>query len=139
MRVRIVARLAGNAGSGLELDRAYAVHQGPDPDGGLLVFDDNTHSFRTVTPAEYREVPDPLEPHELVGIDQEPGGYRAVCTCVWRWYHPVADPDEAAHTHQAHQRHMDHQRRLLTMPVHPLLQEWINDLWERRRGQEPER
>jgi hypothetical protein len=34
---------------------------------------------------------------------------------------------------------MDLQERLLTMAVHPLLVEWINDLRARQRRQEPER
>ena len=139
MRVTLIARLGDTQRSGLEVDRTYAVHAGPDLDGRVLVFDDHTHSFRTVSSAEYREVPDPLEPHDLVRIDQQPGGYRAVCACVWRPWNPATDPDQAAHLHRAHLRHMDLQERLLTMAVHPLLVEWINHLRARQRGQEPER
>jgi hypothetical protein len=139
VRVKLIARLGDTQQSGLEVDRNYAVHAGPDPDGRVLVFDDHTHSFRPLGPAEYREVPDPLEPHDLVRIDQDPGGYRAVCACVWRPWEPAADPDAAAHLHRAHLRHMDIQERLLTMAVHPLLLEWINDLQARQRRQEPER
>jgi hypothetical protein len=83
--------------------------------------------------------PRPLEPHDLLRIDQDPGGYRAVCTCVWQPWTSAADPDAAAHLHRAHLRHMDLQERLLTMAVHPLLVEWINDLRARQRRQEPER
>ena len=141
MRVKLVARLGGNQRSGLEVDRHYTVHSGPDPQGRLWVFDDHTDSFRTLTPGEYREVPDPLEPHALVRIDQQPGGYRAVCLCVWRHWQPLGDPDDAARSFAGHQRHMDSQRHLLTMAVHPLLQHWINDLHQRqrRRREEPER
>jgi hypothetical protein len=139
MRVTVTARYGTNQASGLELERHYDVHHGPDADGTVLVFDDNTQSFRPLTPAEYREVPDPLEPHDLLRIDHTPDGYRAVCLCVWRHWCPVADPDEAAHTHQRHLRHMDIDRRHLTMPIHPLLQQWISDLRDRQRRQEPER
>jgi hypothetical protein len=140
MRVKVTARHGDNQHSGLEVDRNYAVHAGPDPEGRVLVFDDHTTSFRTVTPAEYREVPDPLEPHDLLRIDQDEGGYRAVCTCVWQPWTSAADPDAAVQRHRGHLWHMDIQERLLTMPVHPLLVAWINDLQERqRRRQEPER
>ena len=139
MRVTLLARLGDNQQSGLEVDRNYAVHAGPDLDGRVLVFDDHTSSFRTVSAAEYREVSNPLEPHDLVRIDQDEGGYRAVCSCVWRPWKPAADPDEAAHLHRAHLGHMDLQERLLTMAVHPLVLEWINDLRARQRRQEPER
>jgi hypothetical protein len=140
MRVKLTARLGDNQQSGLEMDRSYAVHSGPDEQGRVWVFDDNTDSFRTVGPAEYREIPDPLEPHDLVRIDQQPGGYGAVCTCVWRHWEPVGDPDEAAHAHKLHLGRMAIDRHHLTTPVHPLLQEWINDLRSRRRHrQEPER
>jgi len=138
MRVRIVARLGGNRQSGLELDRAYRVHAGPDPRGTVLVYDDNDASFRWVTPAEYREVPDPLERHDLVHIQQGPGGYQPVCSCVWRWHRGWPDPDEAAHLHGVHQRHMATQRRLLTQPVPPPLLAWIEQLRAHRR-REPER
>jgi hypothetical protein len=139
MRVKIRTRPAGTTESGLELDRSYAVHQGPDPNGTILVFDDHTASFRALTPAQYQEVPDPLEPHDLLRIDHGPGGYQAICTCVWRHWQPVADPDQAAHTHQAHLRHMDTGRHHLTTVIHPQLQAWINDLRARQRRQEPER
>jgi hypothetical protein len=139
VRVKLIARLGDTQQSGLEVDRTYAVHAGPDVEGRVWVFDDHTTSFRTVCSAEYREVPDPLEPHDLVRIDQDPGGYRAVCACVWRPWQPAADPDAAAHRHRAHLWHMDLQERLLTMAVHPLLVAWINDLRARQRRQEPER
>jgi hypothetical protein len=139
MRVKLTARLGDNQQSGLELDRSYAVHSGPDPQGRLWVFDDHTDSFRTVGPGEYREVPDPLEPHDLLRIARQPDGYWAVCTCVWRHWQPVADPDEAAHSHQRHLRHMAIDRQHLTTPVHPLLQQWINERRERQPRQEPER
>jgi hypothetical protein len=138
MRVVIVARLGGNQRSGLELDRAYRVHAGPDPHGRVLVFDDATTSFRWVTPAEYREVPDPLDRHDLVRIQQGPGGWQPICACVWRWHRGWPDPDEAAHLHGVHQRHMASQRRLLTQPVPLLRLAWIEQL-RARRHQEPER
>ena len=137
MRVVIVARLGGNRQSGLELDRAYLAHAGPDPDGRVLVFDDHHTSFRWVTPAEYREVPDPLERHDLVAIQRGPGGWQPVCSCVWRWGRGWPDPDQAAHLHAVHQRHMATQRRLLTQPIPPPLLAWIQQL--RARRQEPER
>jgi len=138
VRVVLVARLGGNQQSGLELDRAYRAYAGPDPHGRVLVFDDITTGFRWVTPAEYREVPDPLERHDLVRIDHGPGGYVPVCSCVWRWHRGWPDPDEAARAHGAHQRQMDTQRRLLTQPVPPRLLAWIEQLRARCR-QEPER
>jgi hypothetical protein len=138
MRVRIIARLGGNRRSGLELERAYRVHAGPDPGGRVLVFDDLDTSFRWVTPAEYREVPDPLDRHDLVRIDQGPGGWQPVCSCVWGWGRGWPDPDEAAHLHDVHQRHMASQRRLLTQPVPPPLLAWLEQLRAHRR-QEPER
>jgi hypothetical protein len=137
MRVRITARLGGNQPSGLELDRAYRVHAGPDPGGRVLVFDDHNTSFRWVTSAEYREIPDPLDRHDLVAIDHGPGGFVPVCSCVWRWHRGWPDPDEAAHAHGVHQRHMATQRRLLTQPVPPPLLAWVEQLRARRR-QEPE-
>jgi hypothetical protein len=139
MRVRITARLGGNQHSGLELDRAYRVYAGPDPDGRVLVFDDNDSSFRWMTPGEYREVPDPLDRHDLLRIDHGPGGWRPVCSCVWRWQRTWPDPDEAAHAHGVHQQHMASQRRLLTQPVPPPLLAWIQQLRTHRRRQEPER
>ncbi len=139
MRVQIVARLGGNQQSGLELDRAYRVHAGPDERGGVLVFDDNASSFRWVTTAEYREVPDPLDRHDLVRIDRRSGGFEPICSCVWRWHRGLPDPDEAARAHGAHQRHMHVQRRLLTQPVPPPLLAWIEELRTRRHRQEPER
>jgi hypothetical protein len=139
MRVQIIARLGGNQQSGLELDRAYRVHHGPDPHGWVLVFDEVTTSFRWVTPFEYREVPDPLDRHDLVAIDQGPGGWQPICSCVWRWQRGWPDPDEAAHIHGVHQRHMATQRRLLTQPVPPRLLAWVEQLRAHRRNQEPER
>jgi hypothetical protein len=139
MRVVIIARLGGNQRSGLELDRAYRVHHGPDPHGSVLVFDDNDTSFRWVTPSEYREVPDPLDRHDLVAIDHGPAGYTPVCSCVGRWHRTWPDPDQAAHLHGVHQRHMATQRRLLTQPVPPPLLAWIQQLRARRDRQEPER
>jgi hypothetical protein len=76
MRVKLISRLGDTQQSGLELDRHYAVHVGPDPQGTVVVFDDHTTSFCPLTRAEYREVPDPLEPHDLLRVDQEPGGYQ---------------------------------------------------------------
>jgi hypothetical protein len=139
MRVVIIARLGGNQRSGLELDRAYRVHHGPDPHSSVLVFDDNDTSFRWVTPSEYREVPDPLDRHDLVAIDHGPAGYTPVCSCVGRWHRTWPDPDQAAHLHGVHQRHMATQRRLLTQPVPPPLLAWIEQLRARRDRQEPER
>jgi hypothetical protein len=139
MRVQIVARHGANQQSGLELERAYRVYAGPDQRGRVLVFDDTTTSFRWVTTAEYREVPDPLDRHNLVRIEQVPGGYAPICSCVWRWQRGWPDPDEAAHLHGAHQRHMATQRRLLTQPVPPPLLAWIEQLQAHRRDQEPER
>jgi hypothetical protein len=139
MRVVIIARLGGNQRSGLELDRAYRVHHGPDPHGSVLVFDDNDTSFRWVTPSEYREVPDPLDRHDLVAIDHGPAGYTPVCSCVGRWHRTWPDPDQAAHLHGVHQRHMATQRRLLTQPVPPPLLAWIEQLRARHDRQEPER
>jgi hypothetical protein len=137
--VRIVVRLADDQQSGLEVDRAYRVHAGPDERGAVLVFDDTTTGFRWVAPAEYREVPDPLDRHDLVRIDHGPGGFAPVCSCVWRWRRGWPDPDEAARAHGVHQRHMATQRRLLTQPAPPPLLAWIEQLRARRRGQEPER
>jgi hypothetical protein len=137
VRVVIIARHGSNQQSGLELDRAYRVHAGPDERGAVLVFDDTTTGFRWVTTAEYREVPDPLERHDLVRIDHSPGGYQPICLCVWRWHRGWPDPDDAAHVHAVHQRHMATQRRLLTQPVPPLLLAWVQRL--RARRQEPER
>lgn len=142
MRVRIIARLADNQQSGLELDRAYRVYDGPDERGSVLVFDDTTTSFRWVTPAEYRETSDPLDRHDLVHIDQVRGGFTPICSCVWRWRHadPDPDPDEAARSHQAHQWHMQVNRWLLEGPADPqLLLADLERLRARRRGQEPER
>jgi len=139
MRIVLVARLGGNQQSGLELDRAYRVHVGPDERGRVLVFDEVTTSFRWVTPAEYREVPDPLDRHDLVRIDHGPGGYAPICSCVWRWQRGWPDPDEAAHLHGVHQRHMATQRRLLTQPIPPPLLAWIEQLRACRHRQEPER
>jgi hypothetical protein len=138
MRVVIVARQGSNQLSGLELDRAYRVYAGPDEHGRVLVFDDNDTSFRWVTSGEYREVPDPLDRHDLVRIQQGPGGWQPVCSCVWRWQRGLPNPDEAAHLHGVHQRHMATQRRLLTQAVPPLLA-WIEQLRTHRRGQKPER
>jgi hypothetical protein len=138
MTVVIVARLDGNQQSGLELDRAYRVYAGPDPRGSVLVFDDTTTSFRWVTPAEYRETADPLDRHDLVAIQQRPGGWEPVCSCVWRWDRGWPDPDEAGRVHGAHQRHMATQRRLLTQPAPPALLAWIQQL-RNHRHQEPER
>jgi len=137
MRIVIVARLGGNQQSGLELDRAYRVYDGPDEHGAVLVFDDNTTGFRWVTTAEYQEIPDPLDRHDLVRIDHGPGGYAPICSCVWRWHRRWPDPDEAARIHGAHQRQMATQRRLLTQPVPPRLLAWIEQL--RARRQESER
>jgi hypothetical protein len=139
MRVKLIARLGDTQQSGLELDRHYAVHAGPDPQGTVLVYDDHTTSFCPLTRAEYREVPDPLEPHDLLGVDQEPGGYRAVCTYVWHPWQPAADPDAAVAVHRRHLRQMELDGHHLTTVVHPRLQEWINDLPGRRGRQEPER
>jgi hypothetical protein len=139
MRVVILIRLGGNQRSGLELDRAYRVYAGPDPGGRVLVFDDHHTSFRRVTPAEYREVPDPLDRHDLVRIDHGPGGWRPVCSCVWRRGRGWPDPDEAAHAHGVHQRQMATQRRLLAQPVPPPLLAWLEQLRAHRPRQEPER
>jgi|SRR5829696_4098124 hypothetical protein len=138
MRVEIASLRGTNQQSGLEVERHYAVHRGPDAEGTVLVFDDNTDSFRQLTAAEYEEVPDPLEPHDLLRIDRAPDGYRAVCLCVWRPCFPDADPDEAVRTYRLHLSKMDIDRHHLTTPVHPRLQQWIDDLRERRR-REPER
>jgi hypothetical protein len=138
MRVLIVSRLGGNRRSGLEVDRAYRVHAGPDPGGRVVVFDDHHISFRWVTTAEYREVPDPLDRHDLVRIQPGPGGYVPICSCVWRWHRGWSDPDEAAHAHGVHQRHMATLRRLVTQPVPPLLLAWVEQLRAHRRRQEPE-
>jgi hypothetical protein len=138
MRVVIVAGLGANQQSGLEKERAYRVYAGPNEQGSVLVFDDNDTCFRWVTPVEYREVPDPLDRHDLVRIDHGPGGYAPVCSCVWRWHRSWPDPDEAARVHGVHQRQMASQRRLLTRPVPPPLLAWIEQLQARRR-QEPER
>jgi hypothetical protein len=138
MTVVIITRLGGNQQSGLELDRAYRVYHGPDPRGSVLVFDDNTTSFRWVTPGEYRETADPLDRHDLVAIQQIPGGWEPVGSCVWRWQRGWPDPDEAARAHGTHQRHMDTQRRLLTQPVPPAVLAWIEQA-RARRHQEPER
>jgi hypothetical protein len=138
MRVVIIACHGSNQQSGLELDRAYRVHAGPDPHGRVLVFDDT--SFRWVTPGEYREIADPLDRHDLLRIDHGPDGFAPVCSCVWRWHRGWPDPDEAAHIHGVHQRHMATQRRLLTQPVPPPLLAWIEHLrTHRRHRQEPER
>jgi hypothetical protein len=139
MRIKLTGLLGGNQHAGLEVDRQYTVHQGPDPQGRVWVFDDHSDSFRVLTPAEYREVPDPLEPHDLVRINHQGDGFWAVCTCVWRHWQPVSDPDEAVRSFRSHLVGMDLDRRLLTMAVHPQLQQWINDLRARRRHQEPER
>jgi hypothetical protein len=139
MRVLIIARLGGNRRSGLALDRAYRVHAGPDPGGRVLVFDDHDTCFRWVSPGEYREVPDPLERHDLVRIDHGSGGWQPVCSCVWRWGRGWPDPDEAAHLHGVHQRHMATQRRLLTQPVPPPLLAWLEQLRAHRHREEPER
>jgi hypothetical protein len=45
MTVVIIARVGGNQQSGLELDRAYRVYDGPDERGSVLVFDDTTTGF----------------------------------------------------------------------------------------------
>jgi hypothetical protein len=137
MRVVIIACHGSNQQSGLELDRAYRVHAGPDPHGRVLVFDDT--SFRWVTPGEYREIADPLDRHDLLRIDHGPDGFAPICSCVWRWHRGWPDPDEAAHLHGVHQRHMVTQRRLLTQPVPPPLLAWMEQLRARRRPQEPER
>lgn len=139
MRVVIIARHGSNQQSGLELDRAYSVYDGPDERGSVLVFDDTTTGFRWVTPAEYQEIPDPLERHDLVRVDQGSGGYQAICSCVWRWHRGWPDPDEAARAHGAHQRHMATQRWLLTPPVPSPLLAWIAQLRAHRHRQEPER
>jgi hypothetical protein len=139
MRVKLTALGAATIDSGLEPDRNYTVHSGPDPDGRVVVFDDHTSGFRTLGPVQYREVPDPLAPHDLLRIARQPDGYWALCRCVWRHWQPVADPDEAAHSHQRHLRHMAIDRQHLTTPVHPLLQQWINDRQQRQPRQEPER
>jgi len=139
VRVVIIARLGGNQQSGLELDRGYRVHAGPDERGAVLVFDDNTTGFRWVIPGEFREIPDPLDRHDLVRIDQGLDGYAPICSCVWRWDRGWPDPDEAARVHGAHQRHMATQRRLLTQPVSPPLLAWVEQLRARRHRQEPER
>jgi hypothetical protein len=139
MRITLTTLVGGNQHAGLEVDRHYAVHHGPDPKGRVWVFDDNTDSFRALGPAEYREVPDPLEPHDLVRINQRADGFWAVCVCVWRHWQPASDPDEAVRSFRRHLDRMDMDRRLLTMAVHPLVQQWLNDLRARRRHQEPER
>ncbi len=138
MRVVLVALGGSNQRLGLELDRAYRVHVGPDERGSVLVFDDTTTSFRWVTTAEYREVPDPLDRHDLVRIEQGPGGWQPICSCVWRWQRGWPDPDQAAHLHGVHQRHMATQRRLLTQPIPPPLLAWVQQLRAHRRRQEPE-
>jgi hypothetical protein len=138
MRVVIVVRHGSKQQSGPELDRAYRVHDGPDERGRVLVFDDTT-GFHWVTPAEYQEVADPLDRHDLIRIDHGPSGYTPICSCVWRWHRGWPDPDEAAHLHGVHQRHMATQRRLLTQPVPPPLLAWIEQLRTRRHRKEPER
>ena len=42
MRVEIASLRGTNQQSGLEVERHYAVHRGPDAEGTVLVFDDNT-------------------------------------------------------------------------------------------------
>ena len=142
MRVKVTALVGDNRESGLLVDANYAVHHGPDDQGRVLVFDFITDSFRTVTPAEYREVPDPLEPHELVRITQHPDGYRAACTCVWRGDLPAADPDAATGFYRSHLRRMQEGRYHLTAWNDPrfiqAIDQWHKQQWHRRR-QEPER
>jgi hypothetical protein len=141
VRVKVTALVGDNRESGLLVDANYAVHQGPDDQGRVLVFDFITDSFRTVTPAEYRQVPDPLDPHELVRITQDPDGYRAACTCVWRGDLPAADPDTATGLYEAHLRRMAEGRYHLTAWNNPQLIQafdtWHKQQWHRR--QEPER
>jgi hypothetical protein len=143
VRVKVTALVGDNRDSGLLVDANYAVHHGPDDQGRVLVFDFITDSFRTVTPAEYREVPDPLDPHELVRITQDPDGYRAMCRCVWRHDLPAADPDAAVSAFKRlHLRRMEEGRYHLTAWNDPrliqLLDRWHKQQWHRRR-QEPER
>jgi hypothetical protein len=140
MMVKLTALVGDNAASGLLLDVTYHVHHGPDAQGRVWVFDNIPDSFRAVSPAEYREVPNPLEPHDLLRINQEPDGYWAVCTCVWRDSIPAADPDEAVHTYQLlHQRHMERARYHLTAWGDPRLLQALNERRKQQRRQEPER
>jgi hypothetical protein len=141
MRVKLTALVGDNAASELLLDGAYQVHRGPDEQGRVLVFDEGTDSFRTVSPGQYREVPDPLEPHDLLRINQEPDGYWAVCTCVWRHDLAAADPDEAVHTYKLlHLDAMERGRYHLTAYGDPQLLQALNE-WrqQQRRRQDPER
>jgi hypothetical protein len=143
MRVKLTTLRGDNATSGLLVDGNYMVHRGPDEQGRVWVFDEGTDSFRAVTSGEYREVPDPLEPHDLVRIDHDQDGWWVVCSCVWRDPIPAADPDEAAHTYRLlHLRQMEEGRYHLTTWGDPqllqLLQERRQQQWYRRR-EEPER
>ena len=142
MMVRLTALVGDNAASGLLLDGCYEVHGGPDAQGRVWVFDEVTDSFRSISPAEYREVPDPREPHDLVRIDQQPDGYWAVCACMWRDSIPAADPDAAAHTYKLlHLRPMERDRSHLTAWGDPQLLQLLVEqrAQQRRRRQEPER
>jgi hypothetical protein len=142
--VKLTALAGDNATSGLLVDGDYHVHRGPDEQGRVWVFDDVTDSFRTLTPAEYREVPDPLEPHELVRIDQQADGFRVACRCVWRPSLPAADPDAAASTYRLlHLQKMERECYQLTAWTGPQLiwvvDDWHKRQWRRRRGEEPKR
>ena len=142
--VKVLTLTGDNQQSGLLLDANYEVHRGPDSQGRVLVFDFITDSFRTLAPGEYREVPDPRDPHELVRITHNPNGdgYRAVCTCRWRDTDPAADPDAAASDFRAlHLRRMQEARYHLTRWGDPRflqsITDWHKEQWRRR--QEPER
>ena len=142
MMVKLTALVGDNATSGLLLDANYLVHRGPDNQGRVLVFDEFTTSFRTLGPGEYREVPDPQGPHELVRIRQDPDGYRAVCSCIWDQDLAAGDPDEATHLFKLlHLAHMERSRYHLTRWGEPqilqILNHWRHQQWRRR--QEPER
>jgi hypothetical protein len=122
MMVRLLARLGANRRSGLKVDRAYRVYDGADGDGRVLVLDDDSDPAtpRWITPVEYEEVPDPFDPHDLVRLQPRPGGgWEAICSCPFRWHLPEADPDEAAHGHGLHHRHMHAQRVLAAQLLDP--------------------
>ncbi len=142
MMVKVLALAGDNTASGLLLEANYQVHHGPDAQGRVLVFDVCTDSFRTLHPPEYREVPDPRDPHALVRITQEPDGWRAGCICIWRADLAAGDPDGAVVFFQRrHLERMAQARAYLTNWGDPRflqsLHQWHQQHWRRR--QEPER
>jgi hypothetical protein len=145
MRVKLTALVGDNATSGLLLDGNYQVHRGPDNHGRVLVFDFVTDSFRTVGRAEYRQVPDPLEAHELVRIRQDDDGYRASCSCrLWEQHDAQGDPDGATQRFKrVHLQQMERGRYHLTAGTNPgfiaAIDAWHKQQWRRRQGEEPER